>query len=339
MWLLSNILWWTISEKNREIIEDLWVIDFHSHIWNILVRDEDQIYDENKRFPTDIRTVWWNFGKFKAPWKIMQTIMHTKIVDDILKESGKNRNSSATLKTFSESINKSFITKSIILPIPPHQTFEDLLMARDYDERMILFTWVDFTSLVNLSKEKYQIELKLLDNKFKEQIALWAKWLKIHPIIQGVSADSDIVDDVVDIWKKYDLPVIFHTWVTEYCNKKENCSAHKPEYGEIKYFINLAQKHRDLKIVIWHSWLFQVDEVINYLSRYENVTVDTSFQSKEKILWLLKSFWSDRLMFASDWPYWDRIPALNVMLETLNGDEDLIRKIMRDNSLESMNLK
>lgn len=327
---IKSFLEWTINSDDQILLKELKVIDFHSHIWNILSRDENQIFWDNQKFPIDIRTIWGNFWWFKAPWRIFNIIMHTKVVDDILKESWKIRNSSANLKTFNESMNNSFIDKAVCLPIPPHQYFSDLNKAREIDNRIISFTWVDFSKPINLDK---------LDKQFKLDIELWAKWLKIHPIIQWVNPNWKDVEKVVELWSKYDLPIIFHTWVTEYCKKSENCNIHKPEYWEIKYFINLAKNYPEAKIVIWHSWLFDVDQVIELLSKYDNVSVDTSFQWVQKIRELMNSFWEERLMFASDWPYWDRVPAVNVMLDALNRNNKLVEKIMKTNWLNLMNIK
>ena len=339
--IIRNLFEWTISTDNQELLKEIWIIDFHSHVWNILQYDQEQLFDLIKKFPVDIRTLGWNYGNFKAPWKIMEILMHTRIIDNILKESWKKRNSSATFKTFEESMVNSFTEKAVLLPIPPHQTFDNLkeLESIDKNNRIIYFTWVDFTKLIDLEWNKVQSGFDELEKQFEKDVNNWAKWLKIHPIIQWISADSDIVNDVVKLWEKHDLPVIFHTWVTEYCKKDEDCKIHKPEYWEIKYFINLAKNHPDLKLVIGHSWLFQVDEVAEYLSIYDNVVVDTSFQWKEKINLLLNKFWENRLMYASDWPYWDRIPAINVMLDTLDWKRRLIEKIMRDNAMYSMNMK
>ena len=344
---LKKILTWSISQENQELLKKLKVIDFHSHIWNILQRDITQIYDDTREFPVDIRTIWSNIWKFKAPWKIMNAIMHTKIVDDILKQSWKNRNSSATLKTFWKSLEESFIDKAVCLPIAPYQTYDDLNEASLHNNDIIAFSWIDFSKFYSRDKSYYEV-LSDIENQFRLDVLNWSKWLKIHPIIQWISVDTNMVDDVVDLWTSVSkwLPIIFHTWVTEYCKKDENCSQHRPEYGQIKYFIKLAEKHKDANIVIWHSWLFQVDEVIDHLAIFENVSVDTSFQWEEKIKQLLFSFWVERLHFASDWPYWDRIPAVNVMLDTLSkvhsslfSDERMKELIFRDNALRSMKLK
>ena len=339
--IIRNLSQWIITSPNKELLEEIWIIDYHSHVWNILKRDPSQLYDVEKTFPIDIRTLGWNFWKFKAPWKIMEALMHTNFVDDILKKSWKNRNESATLKTFYESLEDSFTYKTVILPIPPYQTFDDLLEVQKHNDKMILFTWVDFKSLVNWVDIKIQESFDKLEIQFKNDINNWAKWLKIHPIIQWVSANSDIVNDVVTLWTDISkwLPIIFHTWVTEYCMRDEICNNHKPEYGEIKYFIDLAKNQTKANIVIGHSGLFQVDEVAEYLSKFDNVVVDTSFQWKEKINLLLNKFWENRLMYASDWPYWDRVPAINVMLDSLNWNRELITKIMRDNALYSMKMK
>lgn len=326
--LLRKMCEWTLSGSLQSELDDLKPIDFHSHVWNILERNNRQILDV-KPFPIDLRTLWWNLGWFHTPWVLATKIMHTDYVDTILKASGKLRNDRANLQNFSESMSDSHIAQAVCLPIPPFQSFNDLKRVQNLDKRIITFTGVDFTKQIDLGK---------LEAQFKIDIQNGAKGLKIHPIIQWVQPDSEIMHEIVELWAQYNLPILFHTWVTEYSTKKKRNPFHKPKYGQIKYFIDIAKNHPNAKIVIWHSGLFEVDEVIKYLSIYDNVVVDTSFQSKEKILDLLNAFWQDKLMFASDWPYGDRIPAVNVMHEAIGWRSKLVEKIFRTNALESMNL-
>lgn len=326
--LLRKICEWTLSKSLQSELLDLKPIDFHSHVGNILERNNRQILDE-KPFPIDLRTIWWNYWGFHAPWVIATMIMHTEYVDNVLKASGKLRNDRANLKNFAASMDDSCISQAVCLPIPPFQSFKDLQRVERLDKRIIPFTWVDFTK---------EIDLQKLEEQFKSDVKNGAKWLKIHPIIQWVQPDSDIMHAIVELWSQFNLPILFHTWVTEYSTKKKRNPFHKPEYGEIKYFIDIVSAHPNAKIVIGHSGLFQVEEVIQYLSCYHNVVVDTSFQSKEKILRLLNTFWTDRLMFASDWPYGDRVPAVNVMYEAIGWRSSLVEKVFRNNALESMNL-
>ena len=325
---LHNILSWTISDELKQNLVEIKPIDFHSHIWNILQKDNSLLL-ESKPFPVDIRTIWWTFWKFEAPSLIIQKVMHLDFVDNIIKKSWVNRNNSANLTNYQNSLSSSFIDKAVCLPIPPYQTFDDLKFVSELTNNTIAFTWVDFSK---------KLDFDALEKQFESDVKSWAKWLKIHPILQWISPEDKDLDQIVKLFSKYDLPIIFHTWVTEYSTRKNKNLTHRPEFWEIKRFIEISKNNPEAKIVIWHSGLFQVDEVMTYLSKYPNVMVDTSFQSKQKILELLNSFWEERLMFASDWPYWDRIPAVNVMHEAVWNNQNLFEKIMKINALKVMNL-
>ena len=171
-----------------------------------------------------------------------------------------------------------------------------------------------------------------------------SKWLKIHSIIQWIAPDTEQISKVIDIWTEISeqLAIIFHTWITEYCTEDEKFP-HKPQYWSIDYFEYIAKNHPKSKIVIWHSGLLQVDEVISRLYKYDNVYVDTSFQPSEKIKELITKFWKEKVLFASDWPYGDRIPAIKVMLHTLDElqktfGEDIKEKIFRENAKKLMQI-
>lgn len=329
MFNLNNVDFWDENYEIEEFSRVIWVIDFHSHIWDILWNDGwwKSIMEDRWWFPIDLRTLWWYLG-YKQPSELMQKILHIRFIEKTVLASGIKRNSRATLINFKKSIESSWVAKAVCLPIPPAVTFDDLKKAQDIDDRIITFTWVDFSKELDLIK---------LEAQFEKDIEAWAKWLKIHPILQRVSATSKQVNEVVEIFRQYDLPIIFHTWVTSYC--LENCeNFQEPKYGEIRYFEQLAKNHQDAKIVIWHSGLFQVDEVIEKLWKFDNVIAETSFQWEEKIRALFNKFWEERVAWASDWPYWDRLPSLKIAMKSVGWDQKKLTKFTRLNALRLMNM-
>ena len=61
-----------------------------------------------------------------------------------------------------------------------------------------------------------------LNNKILEiekNILNWAKWLKIHTILQNIEATNKRVFEVMEMLDWRDIPVLFHTWETNYCDK------------------------------------------------------------------------------------------------------------------------
>ena len=340
--MIKNFIKWSLSEETKSELKDLQVIDFHSHIWNILERNPKQIFEKNPDFPVDIRTIGANFWKFKHPSKFMKKVLEIWPIKNYIIETWKRRNKAANLYTFKESMEESAIANAVCLPIEPFQTFDDLLLAKEVNEKIIPFSSVDFTLF---RKKDKNLILDEIERKFIDEIKRWSKWLKIHPIIQWIAPDTDEISEVIEIWTKVSnqLAILFHTWVTEYCTKNEKCN-HKPEYGSIAYFEYVAKNHPQANIVIGHSGLFEVDEVIKRLYKYDNVYLDTSFQPSEKIKEIIFKFWTKKTLFASDWPYGDRIPAIKVMLNTIEelksifGEEKLKERILRDNAKNLMRI-
>jgi predicted TIM-barrel fold metal-dependent hydrolase len=74
------------------------------------------------------------------------------------------------------------------------------------------------------------------------------------------------------------------------------------------------------------------------LSKYKNACVDTSFQPPEAIRVLISAFGGDRVLFASDWAYGLRKPAILAVKEACGGDAGLLRAVLYDNAAELLNL-
>ena len=90
------------------------------------------------------------------------------------------------------------------------------------------------------------------------------------------------------------------------------------------------------KFISGHSGLFEYKKVVSLLAGFDNVWVETSFQSPEKGRVLVDAFGVDKVLFGSDWPYGNRLPALTIMKEACQGDAELEKKIFQKNAVELM---
>ena len=162
----------SLSESEKQEIKDLKVIDYHSHIWNILERKPEQIW-EKKEFPVDIRTIWANLWKFKHPSPLIKKIMEFKPIKNYFIKSGKRRNESANLYTFEESMRESGISKAVCLPIEPAQNFYDLIEAKwASGNKIIPFSSIDFSLFTEIKPQKVEEEIEL---KFYKGTYAWFK--------------------------------------------------------------------------------------------------------------------------------------------------------------------
>ena len=97
----------------------------------------------------------------------------------------------------------------------------------------------------------------------------------------------------MEAFSQYNLPMLSHSGHAKYYKLTGNDAAKKqaPEYGlDIESFAGLARQFPTTPIMVVHSGITSVHEVIEKLARYENIHVDTSFQGQRYIQELLRAF-------------------------------------------------
>ena len=158
-----------------------------------------------------------------------------------------------------KSMDETGITHTVCLPMSlDFVTFQELKNASNKDNGIIPFTGIDHTKQYDFNKA------------FGEVVASGAKGLKLHPIVQCLALNDQKTFEAVEAFAPYGLPVLFHSGVMSYYfgEEKEN---ERPEYGEIKYAVELVKVFPNVKFIVGHSGLLQVDDVMEMLSSYKNV--------------------------------------------------------------------
>lgn len=322
------------------------IIDAHTHLWDVLNHNggaliaKTWILDRNlSDRALRVRDVvdpgqWAVWGSFNhGGWKnkVANTVM--KVINPLNIWAANGRNGSATLENCIASMDTSWVDYQIALPIPPYLTFDDLQWVHD---RIIPFTGVDFTK--DETDNQFGDRIR---GQFARDVANGAKWLKIHPILQVMPLVSKRVSIVMAEFAQYRLPMLSHAGHANYYNLSDTAAGKKqaPEHGlDIDAFVELAKDFPESPIIVWHSGITSVYEVIEKLATYENVHVDTSFQWTEYIKALIQAFWEDRVLWASDWPFWARLWQKKVMEKVCAGNPSLRKKVFFTNANGLMKL-
>ncbi len=297
------------------------IIDVHSHLGDILNHDGGALINQTgvkKKMIPDVISVselilHRNLGSNYVIYKLLGTLAE------------RERNFTATLENMSLSLDTSGVTHTVCMPVPPHVTFEDLHAACLKDSRIIPFTGIDFT-------RDYDI-----DSALKSDVARGARGLKLHPIIQNIPMTGEKTMKAVQSFSQFKLPVLFHCGYSSYYFKEEK-SRENPAYGEIRHAAELVSSFPNVRFIAGHAGLFEVNDVIRMLADYPNVFVDTSFQSPHRIRQLMKAFGPERVMFASDWPYGNRIPGLRTIRAACRGDRKLEDMILCRNAAQLIDI-
>jgi hypothetical protein len=240
------------------------------------------------------------------------------------------RNATATLENFAGSLDEARISHAVCLPIPPHLCFRDLARAREKDARIVPFTGVDYTRSENGAFPDPSAAMAA-------DVAAGARGLKLHPIIQKVPLTSPETRAALEAFAPHGLPVLFHSGISSYYLGAER-EKEEPRYGAIHYAAELVRDFPGVRFIAGHSGLLQVDQVMTLLAPFRNVFVDTSFQSPERVRELVAAFGAERVLYASDWPYGNRPPALAIVREACRGDRGLERRIVFENAAELLGI-
>ncbi|MDP6979418.1 MAG: amidohydrolase family protein [Myxococcota bacterium] len=240
------------------------------------------------------------------------------------------RNATATLENFSQSLDEAGISHAVCLPIPPYLCFSDLAKAREQDGRIVAFTGVDYG-------RDESGALADPGPALAADVAAGARGLKLHPIIQKIPLTSAETRTAVRAFEPHALPVLFHSGISSYYLGAERVRE-EPRYGAIRYAAELVRDFPGVRFIAGHAGLMQVDEVMQLLAPLPNVFVDTSFQSPERVRQLVAAFGAERVLFASDWPFGNRPPALAIVRAACGGDRSLERRILFENAAELLGI-
>jgi predicted TIM-barrel fold metal-dependent hydrolase len=231
------------------------------------------------------------------------------------------RNATATLENLARSLDGTGIAHAVALPVPPYVTFADLAKAAAKEPRVVPFTGVDYTQTGDPGPA--------LD----AAVAAGARGLKLHPIIQNVPLTGPQTHAAVEAFACHDLPILFHCGISTYYLGKQR-RRERPRYGAIRDAAALVRDFPQVRFIAGHAGLFEVRDAMKRLGGLPNVWVDTSFQSVATVRELVATFGPDKVLFASDWPFGERPPAVEIARAACRGDRGLERRIFFENAAE-----
>jgi len=98
--------------------------------------------------------------------------------------------------------------------------------------------------------------------------------------------------EAVEAFAMHDLPVLVHTGVSHYyVNEGDRKNLQRPEYGEIRYFLELVMAFPKVKFVAGHAGLSQWLEIKEMAAVHKNVYIDCTFKGVKTVQKLIKVIW------------------------------------------------
>lgn len=303
------------------------IIDIHTHLGDILYPNGGDLIDKTgvkKKIFFDVISQSELMLHGGLPKAIDEWLYYR--VYPLVTRASRARNATATLENMRRSMDEAGVFASACMPIPPYLTFDDLKKAQGREPRIIPFTGVDYTRDYDFA------------SAFDQDVKEGAKGMKLHPIIQKTPLNSKRTFQAIEAFSVHHLPVLFHCGVSSYYLDPEKQTRENASLGEISYAKDLVSAFPEVTFIAGHAGLYQYRDVISRLSGYKNVMVDTSFQSPSHVRDLIKAFGPKRVMYASDWPYGNRLPAVKIVKKACKGDAALEKRIFYENAAELLKL-
>ena len=301
------------------------IIDIHTHLGDILNLGGGDLIDKKGVTKEKIFDII-NISEAGQMRTYGLDAVFYRALDHWITKAERARNATASLENEIKSMDDAGVDYTVCMPIAPYVTFDDLYAAYQKNKRVLPFTSVDFNSAEDASK------------KLASDVKRGAFGLKLHPIIQSISLNDRRVMEALQAFEPLKKPVLTHAGVSNYYLGKER-ARNIPQNGQIRYIEGMVKTFPNIRFIIGHSGLFQCGEVMKRLRGCRNVWVDTSFQSPEKIRKLVKIFGEDRVMYASDWPYGNRVPAIKTVRTACKKDKKLEERLLYANARDILGLK
>jgi uncharacterized protein len=303
------------------------IIDIHTHLGDILYPNGGElIYKTGVRKKIFYDVISHSEMMLHSGFpKAIEEWLYYKLYPLVTRAS-RARNATATLENMRQSMDEAGVTLSACMPIPPYLTFDDLRKAQEKEPRVIPFTGVDYTKDDDIQ------------SALNEDVKHGAKGMKLHPIIQRAPLNGKKTFEAVEAFSVHHLPILFHCGVSSYYPDPEKPDKENASLGEISYAKELVAAFPNVPFIAGHAGLFKYKDVIDLLSPFKNVMVDTSVQSPAHVRELIRAFGPERVMYASDWPYGNRIPAIKIIKKACKGDSALEKRIFYENAAELLGI-
>jgi uncharacterized protein len=232
-------------------------------------------------------------------------------------EDGKwfNTTYDASVDYLLKEMDRSGIDRSVLLPIAGTISNEKIAdLCAKYPDRFIGFGTVDVNSLIS------QINIEEAINQI---YSLGLCGIKIHPRLQKVIPNSEIIDRVIEQAVNKKLPVVFCGYQQCLCHQ-----IHLEQLAPYNYDY-IAKRHPEAKIIIAHMGGHRALDAYFVSKSNPNVYLDTSYIFKalretsvyQDLIFILRNL-DKKVIFGSDFPEINIPNYLNLILEEMKQFDD-----------------
>jgi len=164
--------------------------------------------------------------------------------------------------------------------------------------------------------------LREVDDKVR---VLGAKGIKLHPMANAFDPSDRRLWPLYTRARELEIPVLFHTGT-------HSRPGYESKYGYLGRFEEVAMTFPELKIILAHLGKGSYEESVRVAKRCHNIFFDTSTcfsapgcstdETGAKVWEVIKKIGSHRIMFGTDWPWYDPIKDIAIIKAMGLSDEE-----------------
>ena len=156
-----------------------------------------------------------------------------------------------------------------------------------------------------------------------------AKGLKLHPNFQRVHPNDPENFELYEEYAIYQLPLIMHSGLT---GRERN----RKTFSSLEFLETIPRNFPNIPFVLGHAGISQYEKGIALAQKYQNVYLELSGQPARHIHHALSAVGADRLLFGTDWPFWNQAFALQAVRQATKHDHTAERRIFYENAVNSI---
>lgn len=310
----------------RECVQGYEIIDFHTHTFSSISGmlpklfrrelDDDRVsFFELSCYPGSVGFFDVNKVGYRSWPKSLWSFSGVKTALDLLGINGVvPLLCKANSRRLTRDMKLGHVHYAVVLPINSINVESTSLLLDSISsyERLI-----PFASLHPLERD---IEIKI-----KAYLSKGAKGFKINPHIQKIDFDSDEMIALMKRLAETELPIISCSGLavpTHYLRQAPKYLRRSVETQNLSRYEKVLSQIPDHPFVFAHGGLEQTEELITLMKKFPNTFTDISTQNSENIKYLIEEVGSQRLLFGSDYPFFNQaFPIVSVLRATDNPQE------------------
>lgn len=165
-----------------------------------------------------------------------------------------------------------------------------------------------------------------LEERLDAQKAKGARGIKVHPNVQLIRPDWSRALRLYRACAARQLPVLFHCGPVDI----------EPPIGrylsQVRFVARAIEQCPDTTFILGHSGALQFEEGLALARRHPNVWLEISSQSLSNVRRMFAEAPRDRILFGSDWPFYNQAIPLAKAAIAAEGDATLLAGVLHKNA-------